>query len=295
MATALRQDLAADHDLAAEMRELGERARAAAHILATTPRVLKDQALLRRSGQPARPTERNPGRQRQGHGGGAGARPAGIAARPPGAGCGAGSRRWRPGSRRSPTLEDPVGAELARWQRPNGLDIARVRVPLGVIGVIYELRPNVTADAGALCLKAGNAAILRGGSESFFSSRAILGCLQEGLRAGRAARSRHAVRADHRPRGGRHHADDDRFHRRDRAARRPVADRTGAAGKPHSGVRAPRRHLPRLSARRRRRPRWRAGSCSTPRCAAPRSAARPRPCWSTGRPRRGCCRACSTI
>ena len=79
-------------------------------------------------------------------------------------------------------LEDPVGAELARWQRPNGLDIARVRVPLGVIGVIYESRPNVTADAGALCLKAGNAAILRGGSESFYSSRAILGCLQEGLR-----------------------------------------------------------------------------------------------------------------
>ena len=78
-------------------------------------------------------------------------------------------------------LEDPVGAELARWRRPNGLDIARVRVPLGVIGVIYELRPNVTADAGALCLKAGNAAILRGGSESFYSSRAILACLQEGL------------------------------------------------------------------------------------------------------------------
>ena len=80
-------------------------------------------------------------------------------------------------------LEDPVGTELARWRRPNGLDIARVRVPLGVIGMIYESRPNVTADAGALCLKAGNAAILRGGSESFFSSRAILSCLQEGLRA----------------------------------------------------------------------------------------------------------------
>ncbi|MGH6901602.1 MAG: glutamate-5-semialdehyde dehydrogenase, partial [Geminicoccaceae bacterium] len=78
-------------------------------------------------------------------------------------------------------LEDPVGAELARWRRPNELDIARVRVPLGVIGVIYESRPNVTADAGALCLKAGNAAILRGGSESFYSSRAILACLQEGL------------------------------------------------------------------------------------------------------------------
>lgn len=79
-------------------------------------------------------------------------------------------------------LPDPVGRELARWQRPNGLDIARVSVPLGVIGIIYESRPNVTADAGALSLKAGNASILRGGSESFHSSRAILECLQEGLR-----------------------------------------------------------------------------------------------------------------
>jgi glutamate-5-semialdehyde dehydrogenase len=80
-------------------------------------------------------------------------------------------------------LDDPVGQEMARWQRPNGLDIARVRVPLGVVGIIYEARPNVTADAGALCLKAGNAAILRGGSESFHSSGAILACLQAGLEA----------------------------------------------------------------------------------------------------------------
>lgn len=76
---------------------------------------------------------------------------------------------------------DPVGEEMARWQRPNGLDIARVRVPLGVVGIIYESRPNVTADAGALCLKAGNAAILRCGSESFHSSHAILEALQAGL------------------------------------------------------------------------------------------------------------------
>jgi glutamate-5-semialdehyde dehydrogenase len=80
-------------------------------------------------------------------------------------------------------LPDPVGRELARWQRPNGLDIARVATPLGVIGVIYESRPNVTADAGGLCLKAGNAAILRGGSESFHSSRTIAAALQDGLRA----------------------------------------------------------------------------------------------------------------
>jgi glutamate-5-semialdehyde dehydrogenase len=80
-------------------------------------------------------------------------------------------------------LPDPVGRELARWTRPNGLDIARVAVPLGVIGIIYESRPNVTADAGALCLKAGNACILRGGSESFHSSRAIVARLQAGLEA----------------------------------------------------------------------------------------------------------------
>ncbi len=80
-------------------------------------------------------------------------------------------------------LPDPIGTVLAEWERPNGLKIARVRVPLGVIGVIYESRPNVTADAGGLCLKAGNAAILRGGSESFESSQVILSCLQSGLAA----------------------------------------------------------------------------------------------------------------
>jgi len=79
------------------------------------------------------------------------------------------------------TLADPVGSVLAAWTRPNGLAIERVRVPLGVIGIIYESRPNVTADAGALALKAGNAAVLRGGSESFHSSRAIHACLVRGL------------------------------------------------------------------------------------------------------------------
>jgi glutamate-5-semialdehyde dehydrogenase len=78
-------------------------------------------------------------------------------------------------------LPDPVGRVLAEWTRPNGLLIQRVSVPLGVIGIIYESRPNVTADAGALCLKSGNAAILRGGSESARSSRAIHECLVEGL------------------------------------------------------------------------------------------------------------------
>ncbi|MFZ1626168.1 MAG: glutamate-5-semialdehyde dehydrogenase, partial [Gammaproteobacteria bacterium] len=81
-------------------------------------------------------------------------------------------------------LPDPVGAIIAEWLRPNGLRIQRVRVPLGVIGIIYESRPNVTADAGALCLKSGNAVILRGGSESFHSSHAIHAALVTGLRAG---------------------------------------------------------------------------------------------------------------
>jgi glutamate-5-semialdehyde dehydrogenase len=79
--------------------------------------------------------------------------------------------------------DDPVGAVIAEWDRPSGLHIRRVRTPLGVIGVIYESRPNVTADAGALCLKSGNAVILRGGSESVHSSAAIHACLVEGLRA----------------------------------------------------------------------------------------------------------------
>jgi glutamate-5-semialdehyde dehydrogenase len=80
-------------------------------------------------------------------------------------------------------LPDPIGAVIAQWTRPNGLRIERVRVPLGVIGIVYESRPNVTADAGALCLKSANAVILRGGSESVQSSRAIHACLQQGLQA----------------------------------------------------------------------------------------------------------------
>ncbi len=80
---------------------------------------------------------------------------------------------------------DPVGRVLAEWDRPNGLHIQRVATPLGVVGVIYESRPNVTADAGALCLKAGNAVILRGGSESFHSSTALHDCMVRGLREAR--------------------------------------------------------------------------------------------------------------
>lgn len=86
------------------------------------------------------------------------------------------------GLREIAALDDPVGKTLATWERPNGLEISRVQVPLGVIGIIYESRPNVTADAGGLCLKAGNAAILRGGSDSFHSSHAIEDALKAGLK-----------------------------------------------------------------------------------------------------------------
>ena len=103
-------------------------------------------------------------------------------------------------------LPDPVGTVLAEWTRPNGLDISRVAVPLGVIGIIYESRPNVTADAGGLALKSGNAAILRGGSESFHSSRALVAALRGGLARGRSAGGGDPAGADPRPRRGRHDA-----------------------------------------------------------------------------------------
>ena len=88
-------------------------------------------------------------------------------------------------------LPDPVGRVLAEWTRPNGLNISRVSVPLGVVGIIYESRPNVTADSGGLAVKSGNAAILRGGSESFYSSRALVDALQQGLK--HAGLTQHAI------------------------------------------------------------------------------------------------------
>ena len=144
-------------------------------------------------------------------------------------------------------LKDPVGQVTESWTRPNGMTIERVRVPLGVIGIIYESRPNVTADAGALCLKSGNAAILRGGSDGLRSSRAIVAALGAGLARGRAAGRRHPARAHARPRRGRADADRPRRrHRRDRAARRQGPGRARAGGSARAGVRAPGRRLPRL-------------------------------------------------
>ncbi|HEX3207731.1 MAG TPA: glutamate-5-semialdehyde dehydrogenase, partial [Geminicoccaceae bacterium] len=176
MATALH------HNLEADMRALGARARSAAQVLATAGREIKDRALLAAAASlRARGREILEANARDL----AAARARGLRAslldrlaldakRIEGMGT---------GLELLAALPDPVGGEIARWSRPNGLDIARVRVPLGVVGIIYESRPNVTADAGALCLKAGNAAILRGGSESFHSARAILACLHDGLHA----------------------------------------------------------------------------------------------------------------
>ncbi len=176
MATALH------HNLEAEMRALGARARSAAQVLATAGREVKDRALLTaaaslraRAGEILRANASDL----------AAARARGLRASLLDR-LALDAKRVEAmaiGLELVAALDDPVGDEIARWSRPNGLDIARVRVPLGVIGIIYESRPNVTADAGALCLKAGNAAILRGGSESFHSARAILACLREGLHA----------------------------------------------------------------------------------------------------------------
>ncbi|SDH10117.1 glutamate-5-semialdehyde dehydrogenase [Roseospirillum parvum] len=174
--------MTASPDLKQTMDDLGRRARAAAALLATTAGADKDRALIAAADELVRAEEEivaaNALDMAAGEEKGLSKAlldrllltPERIAA-------------MAKGLREIAALPDPVGRELARWQRPNGLDIARIAVPLGVIGVIYESRPNVTADAGGLCLKSGNAVILRGGSESFHSARAILAALTRGLEA----------------------------------------------------------------------------------------------------------------
>ncbi|MDX5381554.1 MAG: glutamate-5-semialdehyde dehydrogenase [Rhodobacterales bacterium] len=169
-------------DLTAQMNEIGRRARAAAAELAFAPAEAKAQALMAAADAieaqtdaiiAANARDLDYGRDK-------GLSPAMMdrlmldATR---------IKAIAAGLRAVAAQTDPVGRVLAEWDRPNGLHIRRVATPLGVIGVIYESRPNVTADAGALCLKAGNAVILRGGSESFHSSGAIHACLVAGLRA----------------------------------------------------------------------------------------------------------------
>jgi len=169
-----------NEDVPRMMRRIGAKARAAAAVLATTPREAKDAALRRMAAElrnrtgdiiSANAKDMAAGEEKELSGAlldrlmlDAG-RIKGMAS----------------GLEDIADLPDPVGTEMAAWDRPNGLHISRVRTPLGVIGVIYESRPNVTADAGGLCLKAGNAAILRGGSESFHSSSTIMDCLAAGL------------------------------------------------------------------------------------------------------------------
>jgi glutamate-5-semialdehyde dehydrogenase len=169
-------------DIAAAMAEIGRQARAAARVLALAPAEQKDRALAAMAAAVRTQAEAilaaNAEDVAEARAGGLSgafldrlilneARVEAMAA----------------GIEAVAALKDPVGIVTERWTRPNGMTIERVRVPLGVIGIIYESRPNVTADAGALCLKSGNAAILRGGSDSLRSSRAICAALGDGLRA----------------------------------------------------------------------------------------------------------------
>jgi glutamate-5-semialdehyde dehydrogenase len=168
-------------DLAATMADIGRAARAAARVLAVAPTAQKDRALNAMAAairaQKAAILAANAEDLAEARSGGAAPAfldrlaldDARVEAMATGIEVVAG-------------LKDPVGAVTEAWTRPNGMIIERVRVPLGVIGIIYESRPNVTADAGALCLKSGNAAILRGGSDSLRSSRAIVAALAQGLR-----------------------------------------------------------------------------------------------------------------
>ena len=107
------------------------------------------------------------------------------------------------GLRKVAGLPDPVGEVTEGWVRPNGLRVTRVRVPLGVVGVIYENRPNVTSDAAGLCLKAGNAAFLRGSSSAIDSNRAVVALLRRAAREGRAARGLRGPGRGHLARDGR--------------------------------------------------------------------------------------------
>jgi glutamate-5-semialdehyde dehydrogenase len=167
-------------DVATIMREVGRRARKASRALALAPREAKDVALVA-AGRRLRETEAAV----------LAANAADVAAAKAAGVAGSFVDRLTlthariaavaEGLETVAGLADPVGETIASWTRPNGLRIERVRTPLGVVGVIYESRPNVTADAGALCLKAGNAAILRGGTDSFRSSIAIHAALAFGL------------------------------------------------------------------------------------------------------------------
>jgi glutamate-5-semialdehyde dehydrogenase len=169
-------------DVHALMLALGREARAAAHAIGLAPRQRKNLALMVAAGTLRTSTDQIVAANEEDM----------AQARAQGAGAAVLDRLMLDAARIEAmakglediaALPDPVGRILAAFERPNGLKIERVATPLGVVGIIYESRPNVTADAGGLCLKAGNAAILRGGSDSFLSSGLIHECLVEGLRA----------------------------------------------------------------------------------------------------------------
>ncbi len=169
-------------NLTEEMHRLGREARNASRILAQTARAAKDEALKKAAEHLRKSQEKLLEANRKDH---QAAQSKGLS--------GAFLDRLQldpariesmaVGLEQIATLEDPVGRTLANWERPNGLKIERRSIPLGVIGIIYESRPNVTADAAGLCLKSGNAAILRGGSESFHSATQIMTSLHHGLAA----------------------------------------------------------------------------------------------------------------
>ena len=169
-----------DRDIAAEMAALGAEARAAARVLAASSAEDRRQALEAaaaaiRSGEAAI-LEANARDMAAAEASGLSSALLDRLALDPGR-----VEAMAAGVEQVAALDDPLGRLLGEWERPNGLRIRRVSVPIGVIGIIYESRPNVTADAGALCLMSGNAAILRGGSESWHSSRAIAGALRAAL------------------------------------------------------------------------------------------------------------------
>ncbi|WP_417789442.1 glutamate-5-semialdehyde dehydrogenase [Terasakiella pusilla] len=170
------------HDIKAIMQDLGSKAKAAAQVLSIAPTEQKNKALLKaadllRQNMP-KIKEANAKDMAAGEAKGLSASMLDRLMLDD-----ARIESMASGLEAIAELDDPVGDIMSEWDRPNGLEIQRVRVPLGVIGIIYESRPNVTADAAALSLKSGNVAILRGGSESFHSSHAIMECLSEALQS----------------------------------------------------------------------------------------------------------------
>ena len=180
MSIAQAQRRETERDLAAEMTALGAEARAAARVLAASSAKARRQALRAAAAairsDEAAILEANAKDMAAAQASGLSGALLDRLALEPGR-----VEAMAAGVEQVAALDDPLGRLLGEWERPNGLRIRRVSVPIGVIGIIYESRPNVTADAGALCLMAGNAAILRGGSESYHSSRAIAVTLQAAL------------------------------------------------------------------------------------------------------------------